>query len=44
MNKQYKHLQLLIASTSTQILDPLQGGNSLEPFELAKRAKTNSEQ
>ena len=44
MNKQYKQLQLLIAMALTQILDPLRGGNSLELFELAKRAKTNSEQ
>ena len=43
MNKQNKQLQPLIVMTLTHIFDPLQGGNSLEPFELAKRAKTNSE-
>ena len=45
MNKQYEQLQLLIAMTSTQTLDSLQGNDLLEPFEPTKRqAITNSEQ
>ena len=45
MNKQYEQLQLLIAMTSTQALDPLQGNDLFEPFEPTQRqAITNSEQ
>ena len=45
MSKQYEQLQLLIAMTSTQSLDPLQGNDLLEPFEPTKRQFiTNSEQ
>ena len=45
MNKQYEQLQLLIAMTSTQALDRLQGNDLFEPFEPTKRqAITNSEQ
>ena len=45
MSKQYEQLQLLIAMTSTQALDSLQGNDLLEPFEPTKRhAITNSEQ
>ena len=45
ISKQYEQLQLLIAMTSTQIIDPLPGDNYLEPLELTKfQAKTNSEQ
>ena len=45
ISKQYEQLQLLIAMTSTQIIDPLQGDDYLEPLEPTKyQAKTNSEQ
>ena len=45
ISKQYEQLQLLIAMTSTQIIDPLPGDNYLEPLEPTKyQTKTNSEQ
>ena len=45
IRKQYEQLQLLIAMTSTQIIDLLQGDDYLEPLEPTKyQAKTNSEQ
>ena len=44
ISKQYEQLQLLIAMKSTQIIDPLQGDDFLEPLEPTKyQAKTNSE-